>query len=729
MLKLKNVSKYYYQDGVIAEGFVKVNLELHLGEFVVITGESGSGKSTLLNVLSGLDSYEDGEMYINGEETSHYTEEDYLNYRRSYVSNIFQNFNLVNSYTVYENVELAMLMNGKTHKEVKKAVNELIQKVGLKKYRHTLVSKLSGGQKQRVAIARALANDTPIIVADEPTGALDSTSSSQILKLLAEISQNKLVIVVTHNKSEIEEYATRLIRMHDGHILENKIIKKIDLDDDLKARDVQNIKWLSQLKLGMKNAFNIPIKFVLMIVIFLLITLTLITTYASFKMAENDELGYSYNKYFRDANVKRIVFKKANNSLITDADYNKISQLNGLDYLIKDDLLCDMNIYIEDGNNIYIDGFITENTYSKVDEGRLPQNDLEIVLVGNHNNYYLDYYKEDLLKEKFNVNYEYKNRQVVGIIYDDTLDEYEIKFILNTSFKNLIYTDYLKENSQYNIQINQTNFDQNNNYIDIKVLDNLSKGEVYLKDDLNTFCKDFNCLNNIVTIKVNNVYYDMEVKEQVKNIINKDNANKLVNSKYEDLENAIYISKEDYNALFNPGNYQSSVYVKDLKDVETVNQELEKLGFKTLKLQDARYNESTLITQIFKIFKLIVVGLLVFVLFFISYFIMKIIYKSRNSYYTTIRTLGGTKKICVNILMNELITLSLVTYLLFLSFMTLIKNKLITINYFVELAKYVSFKEYLIVYIILLLLSVLMANRYGRKIFKQSIIKTYGERI
>ena len=98
MLKLKNVSKYYYQDGVIAEGFSKVNLELNLGEFVVITGESGSGKSTLLNVLSGLDTYEDGELYINGEETSHYTEEDYLEYRRKYVSNIFQNFNLVNSY-------------------------------------------------------------------------------------------------------------------------------------------------------------------------------------------------------------------------------------------------------------------------------------------------------------------------------------------------------------------------------------------------------------------------------------------------------------------------------------------------------------------------------------------------------------------------------------------------------------------------------------------------------
>ena len=119
MLKLKNVSKFYYSKGVIASGFSKVNLELSMGEFVVITGESGSGKSTLLNVLSGLDTYEEGEMYINGEETSHYNESDFEEYRRKYVGNIFQNFNLVNSYTVYQNVELALLLNGENKRDVK----------------------------------------------------------------------------------------------------------------------------------------------------------------------------------------------------------------------------------------------------------------------------------------------------------------------------------------------------------------------------------------------------------------------------------------------------------------------------------------------------------------------------------------------------------------------------------------------------------------------------------
>ena len=161
LINLKNVSKFYYSKGVIASGFTKVNLEFDHGEFVAITGESGSGKSTLLNVISGLDSYEEGEMYINGEETSHYTEKDFENYRRKYIGNIFQSFNLVNSYTVYQNIELVLLLNGNKKRNIKNDVLELIKKVGLNKFRNTKVSKLSGGQKQRVAIARALAKETP----------------------------------------------------------------------------------------------------------------------------------------------------------------------------------------------------------------------------------------------------------------------------------------------------------------------------------------------------------------------------------------------------------------------------------------------------------------------------------------------------------------------------------------------------------------------------------------
>ena len=199
MLKLENVSKFYYNKGIIASGFTKVNLELKIGEFVAIIGESGSGKSTLLNVISGLDSYEEGEMYINGKETSHYQEKDFEEYRRKYIANIFQEFNLINSYTVYQNVELVLLLNGYKKHKVKKKILDIIDKVGLTKFKNTKVSKLSGGQKQRVAIARAMVKDTPIIVADEPTGNLDSESAKEIIELLKKVAKDKLVVVVTHN--------------------------------------------------------------------------------------------------------------------------------------------------------------------------------------------------------------------------------------------------------------------------------------------------------------------------------------------------------------------------------------------------------------------------------------------------------------------------------------------------------------------------------------------------
>ena len=172
----------------------------------------------------GLDTYEEGEMYINGEETSGYTEKEFENYRKKYIGNIFQNFNLVNSYTVYQNIELVLLINGYKKHKVKKQILKVIDEVGLTKYKNTKVSKLSGGQKQRVAIARALIKETPIIVADEPTGNLDSKTAKSIIELLHKVAKDKLVIVVTHNYEQIEKYATRKLVMHDGKIIEDKIL-------------------------------------------------------------------------------------------------------------------------------------------------------------------------------------------------------------------------------------------------------------------------------------------------------------------------------------------------------------------------------------------------------------------------------------------------------------------------------------------------------------------------
>ncbi len=730
MLKLKDVSKFYYQDGVIATGFSKVNLELFLGEFVVITGESGSGKSTLLNVLSGLDTYEDGEMFINGEETSHYTEDDYLEYRRKYVSNIFQNFNLVNSYTVYQNIELAMLMNGKNKKDVKKYINELINKVGLKKYRNTHVSKLSGGQKQRVAIARALANDTPIIVADEPTGALDSAASASILKLLHEISKDKLVIVVTHNKAEIEKYATRLIRMHDGKILENKVLNKINLDKDIKEKDVNDITFISKLRLGIRNAFNIPVKFILMFIIFMLITITLISNYGGFKISEYEELS-NFNNFFEDSSDKRIVLNKKDKTPFTEEDYKLIEANKNIDYITKNDLINDYTLYINNNSNLYIDGKINRTKITKVDVGRLPDKDNEIVIIGHPDNWYLSDMQEELLNDTFTLDdiMIIDNLKVVGIIYDKNENDYSVKFSFTDNLLSKIEDNLNKNYIRISYQINKQYLNSEEIYLNIISSDKVAKGNVYLNENLNVYCKNNNCLNKTLTINTQNIYVDESHDYKIVKLYNKDNIKKLLDTKYNEDEYIVYLNNEDYQELFHQNNYQVSVYIKEIKDLDNTLEELNNLNYNTLSLRLSKSSETELALKIFRIFRLIVTIILVLTLFFITYFIMKIIYKSRNSYYTTLRTLGGTKQVCVSILMGELTTLAILTYSIFLIFIYLIKQNIINFEYFQTMTKYIGIEEFLLVFLILIILSVLMSLRYGRKIFKNSIIKTYGERI
>ena len=218
MLKLENVSKIYYTNGIVATGISKVNLELNIGEFVVITGESGSGKSTLLNVISGIDSYEEGEMYINGKETSHYTEKDFEEYRKKYIANIFQSFNLINSYTVYQNVELVLLLNGYKRRQIKKKVLDIIDKVGLTKFKNTKVSKLSGGQKQRVAIARAIAKNPKIYVFDDSFSALDMKTDAALRRALETKTEHTTVIIVAQRISTIL-HADQILVLDDGKIV------------------------------------------------------------------------------------------------------------------------------------------------------------------------------------------------------------------------------------------------------------------------------------------------------------------------------------------------------------------------------------------------------------------------------------------------------------------------------------------------------------------------------
>ena len=225
LLRLRNIGKIYDSNGILTIGIRNVELGFDNNEFVTIEGESGSGKSTLLNVIGANDSYEEGELYFNGEPTSHYSESDWEKYREKNIATVFQDFNIIENLTVLENVELALLrLDDK--KERRRRAKELIARVGLTEQMNRRGSKLSGGEKQRTVIARALAKDAPIILADEPTGNLDVKASQEVAALLKEVSKDKLVIVVTHNPEFFRQYATRRIRMYDGRVSEDQMLER-----------------------------------------------------------------------------------------------------------------------------------------------------------------------------------------------------------------------------------------------------------------------------------------------------------------------------------------------------------------------------------------------------------------------------------------------------------------------------------------------------------------------
>ena len=218
MLQIRQICKQYETGGLVQKALDGVSLTLRENEFVAVLGPSGSGKTTLLNIIGGLDRYDSGDLIINGVSTKKYKERDWDSYRNHTVGFVFQSYNLIPHQSVLANVELSLTISGVSGEERKKRAAQALQKVGLGDQLHKKPNQMSGGQMQRVAIARALVNDPDILLADEPTGALDSETSVQVMELLKEVSRDRLVVMVTHNPELAEAYATRIITLRDGRI-------------------------------------------------------------------------------------------------------------------------------------------------------------------------------------------------------------------------------------------------------------------------------------------------------------------------------------------------------------------------------------------------------------------------------------------------------------------------------------------------------------------------------
>ena len=253
MLELKNIKKSYKTGSFIQHALNGINLKFRKNEFVAILGPSGSGKTTLLNIIGGLDRYDSGDLLIKGKSTKKFKDKDFDAYRNKSIGFIFQSYNLISHISILDNVEMGMTLSGKKYKVRRKKAKELLKKVGLEDHMHKKPNQLSGGQMQRVAIARALANDPEIILADEPTGALDTKTSVQIMKLIKEIAEDKLVIMVTHNPDLAKDYASRVINMKDGEIINDS--NKYDSEEEDSEYKLKKTKmsFLTALYLSLNN--------------------------------------------------------------------------------------------------------------------------------------------------------------------------------------------------------------------------------------------------------------------------------------------------------------------------------------------------------------------------------------------------------------------------------------------------------------------------------------------
>ncbi len=384
-LTLQNIGKIYVSDTNLAVGIRGVNLSFERGEFVAVTGKSGSGKSTLLNVLSGMDTYEEGELFIEGEPTSHFTQSNWETYRQKYISFIFQDYNILESFTVLQNVELA-LMHIENPKERRARALELINKVGLEKHIRHKGSQLSGGQKQRTVIARALAKDSPIILADEPTGNLDSQTSHEIIELLREVSGDKLVIVVTHNFDEVAAYATRHIRIYDGAVESDETlsapvpvsaIDKKTSEIPSKTGFAARKKTLRDgLHLGAVRFFATPklSAFLCLLMILTSLILTVVTAADSSAIFEKQE-----NYQFSHIDGRTVIVRK-DGKTITDDELSALAATVGAKSYMHYDNILDESVSLQIGDEIAEFGFAKMQAGFSVQYGRAPEKENEVAL-------------------------------------------------------------------------------------------------------------------------------------------------------------------------------------------------------------------------------------------------------------------------------------------------------------------------------------------------------------
>lgn len=753
MIRLRNVSKYYYSKGIVASGISRVNLDLDVGEFVVITGESGSGKSTLLNVISGLDTYEEGEMYIEGHETSHYTAADFEEYRQKYISCIFQNFNLISSYTVYQNIALAMQIDGYEASEIRKRVPEIIAKVGLSEFSNRKASRLSGGQKQRVAIARALAKNTRVLVADEPTGNLDSESAEGIVDLLTEIAADKLVVVVTHNYDQFKDHATRVIKMHDGKIVEDSVVSRKRTADDLpqaetsltagrRSKRREGMPYGTQIMLGIRNTFNLPSKFLLLLLVFLFVAGSISSQYVTVKKQQDTVSEAGWNEYFTNYDPKRIVVERNDRGPFTRADYDALENAPHVSKLIREDIIYDSSAYLESGVFTFIGYMLSINNLDKQpDLGTMPAADNEVVLEGPDDGFTFGLAPEEMIGETFTLTSDddYENEhevKVSGIVFsdgglgeidDEDSDYYDSgKVYFSDAMVTQIRSSLYASNSTTTMIINNKEESVSPGPGGLVVNENVPEGYILLPTSYDTMFKAGYAAGNEVRLRVKALYYSAGVDLMIMGTYGEKTFKKKTG--LEDLaehDGEMYINPIDYRRLYEKGSFQASVFVDDTKNTKGMKDMLERGGYHVLVLRDHIYNYFS--SELVDVIQLPIAIIISLAVFFIAYFVIRLILKSRGVYFAIVRMLGMNRKSANRIMRVDLVLVCMIAYAVFVLFIFLSRSGIVDSRQLEEYLTYLTLRDFIILAAILLIMAVLISNRFMKSIFKSSAMGTYRE--
>ena len=706
MLELRGIKKNYKVGDNIQEVLKGINIKFRKNEFTSILGTSGSGKTTLLNIIGGLDKYDSGDLIIEGVSTKNYSDRDWDTYRNYRVGFIFQSYNLIMHQSVYSNVEIALTLSGVSKSERKKRVIEALEKVGLKDHINKKPSQLSGGQMQRVAIARALVNNPEIILADEPTGALDSNTSIQIMDLLKEIAKDKLVIMVTHNPELAKKYSTRIIELKDGLIIDDNNPYNGEKEEKSNRNTKKtSMSLLTSLSLSFNNLLTKKGRTFLTAfagsIGIIGIALILSLSNGMSKMVSNMEKDSledypltieknSFDVFGSLSNIFEETGKQSKNEddekLHSKDDLVKVKKITSQGTLTKnnlkefkkflnnneiiknnsDDILygydLDLQVYTKDyekvnPSEITLDSSNAlfkelENRESvlnkyKILAGNLPQNYNEVVLVLGNKNEISDsvLYALNIKDRKNLINdlSEYAKDEE----YEVTSTSYEYTDFLNKSYKLILNTDYYKEeNGLYIDYSNDLDYIKNkiDNGLEIKIV-----GVIQNDEETNTYIGYKHDLTMHVIDEISKTsIYQKQMQNQNINVLNGTEFDNTFNT-YDDLVKTlgIYDENDPSRVSIYPKNFEGKEAI--VKEIEQYNQEKKENNENNLviKYSDMMKLLVSSVTNIVNTISYVLIGFVAISLIVSSIMIAIITYISvleRTKEIGILRAIGASKK-------------------------------------------------------------------------------------